>query len=103
MSTPLLLALLALLCGWTFVGAYVSWGSNRMSTQLGLFGDLFKNLGKQPKDKVPGSSPPTGAKVLGGRKSTKAEPLEKISNKQGRDWNKYTKAVEAAKQAARCH
>jgi hypothetical protein len=96
MATLAVLACIVLVCQTAV--AYVSSGCcTRLSTSLNLFGDLFKNLGKKPRDKAPEAAPPAGAKVSGVRKNAKAAPLEKISNKQGRDWTAYAKDVEAAR------
>lgn len=53
------------------------------TTELGMFG-LFKNMGKQPRDKDPPPMPPQEK----GRRGKPAYKLEKISNTQKRDWKK---------------
>ena len=62
------------------------YGSLRSSTQLHLFGSMFKNLGKQPRDMdVDGISTTVVAK--GGKgKANNGYKLEKISNTQKRNW-----------------
>lgn len=57
------------------------------SAKLYMFGDFFKNLGKQPKDKDPAPAPQSAARVKKNGKVA-AYKLEKISNTQKRDWKK---------------
>lgn len=62
-----------------------------LSTRLHMFGDLFKNFGKQPREKDAPTISTSASVVTKGARNGKKKPaykLEKISNQQNRDWKK---------------
>ena len=95
--------LLIVICCFTFSFAYVNCNQCLVYGRGGalyLFGDLFKNVRQQPREKAPPAGLAKAGKVLKGRTNVKAQPLEIISKKQKKDWNIVYQDEDANKEPA---